>query len=1176
MKRLLIYMVTMLLAFTACVKEEPVSISFNSDTYQMMVGDTLDLAGELVVANYDKTPYLSASADSIVSVKSDGRVVALAEGEVVITATADGVQASCTITVSDIALEKITLTAPGSILAGEVGTVVTAAVEPKGYSPDNLVWTFSASPETLPLEYEQLKPGEYKVKVKEFVEDAKVTVIVTGKKDKAVADTAVMNVVMDAVKAARISLDMPTRLTGGVDVWAPVTVTVEPAEYDLASLVWKFTASDGLDFKTEKVNAGEYKVSFSNYVKDGMLSVEVKDAHSETFNKGDIKVLEKPVDGVAALFFKSKEMDLYLGDDPWAPELVCDPADYDPYLLEWSLSDESVATLEDGVVTPVKEGKATLSVKDMVSGDLAECEIEVIEPVDDADIATITLSPTSLYMKLGEDVVQLTTVCKDASGNVVRNYTGLEWIAAPVEDSFGQLIDVVEVSNRGVVTPKYAGTTQITVRDKKKPYISAMCNVQVVAGEIKVEEVKLSQTEMILAVGRSLALEASVVPGNADNKTIRFASSDESIVSVSEEGLVTGVAIGEADVYATAASGVKATCHVKVENRAIYLDKNDLVMAIGATRKFILSRIPDDGFSGNVTWTSSDTKVATVSDGLLKAVGEGKAKITASMDGFTAECDVEVVGSGYDYDISFEYSDPSVELEGLQQDMTFTLIPEYIHEGSGTYIPAKVEWKSSAPGIATVDADGNVTAVVEKIDNYGLSNGKKFVITLIVDGRKEKSVEFTVVKAQPKEIVIKSMPSVDGVEGRMMHGDSFVFETEVLPAKAIQAVAFYMTDPYGDYKTCGNTFEAAKVGTYNFTAYVETGSGTGDSSIETVQKHFSIEVLPVRITDMAMTYESIDMTTGSQTILDVNITPSNASYQNVVWSSSNESVASVDHGVVKANAAGEAVITATQNDNSISCSCVVKVTDPVVEINIGDYYYSDGTTSAELDPLKTVIGVVFAKVNASASDEHMKTDFPECTTGLVVSVAEYASPFAADCDWDRGDLVSWMNSKGYTQVEDTGKYCGYSNTKGFMAINEAAVSSSSGDVIRIDLCNAVSQHRNNVPAPDNSTGWYAPSFAELKLLYESLDKVNSSIEEADGAVVAATYVTDFTRSDGKQFEYTRNRVYWPANMNYSYFYGFDMTNAASVSNPPLYEDGEYNAVRTGAAAALPVRIILAF
>ena len=578
------------------MKEEPVSVSFNSDTYQMTVGDTLNLAGELVVVNYDKRPLLSVDVDSIVDVKADGRVVALAEGEAVITATADGVSASCTVVVSDIRLEKVTVTAPGSVLVGEVGAVVKAAVEPKGYSPSGLDWKFSAVPENLQFEYAELRPGEYNVKVKEFVKDAKVTVIVSGKKETAVADTAVIAVVREVVLADRISLDMPARLTGGVNgVWAPMSVKVEPAEYDLANLVWNFTATDGLDFKTEEVTPGEYKVSFSNYVEGGKLSVEVRDANSETFNKGDISVLEKPVEGAATLVFKSKAMTLCLGDEPWTPELICEPGGYDPYLLEWSLSDKSVAALEDGSVTPLKAGQTELTVKDMVSGKKAQCDIKVIEAVEDADIVSISVTPSSLELKMNEDVFQLTAKCKDASGNVVENYTGLEWMAATAEDSFGQQVAIVEVSDRGVVTPKYVGTTQVTVRDKRKPFVTAMCHVYVKAAEIKVEKVNLSHTEMLLAKGYSIAMEASVLPVNADDKTIRFKSSNEAVVSVAEDGLVTGNAIGEADVYAIAANGVMSKCHVKVVDKALYLDQNEAEMAKGAVRKLVLSRVPEDG-----------------------------------------------------------------------------------------------------------------------------------------------------------------------------------------------------------------------------------------------------------------------------------------------------------------------------------------------------------------------------------------------------------------------------------------------------------------------------------------------------------------------------------------------------------------------------------------------------
>ncbi len=1088
-------MSTMLLALAACVKEQPVSVSFNSDTYQMTVGDTLNLAGELVVVNYDKRPLLSVDVDSIVDVKADGRVVALAEGEAVITATADGVSASCTVVVSDIRLEKVTLTAPGSVLVGEVGAVVKAAVEPKGYSPSGLDWKFSAVPENLQFEYAELRPGEYNVKVKEFVKDAKVTVIVSGKKETAVADTAVIAVVREVVLADRILLDMPARLTGGVNgVWAPMSVKVEPAEYDLANLVWNFTATDGLDFKTEEVTPGEYKVSFSNYVEGGKLSVEVRDANSETFNRGDINVLDKPLKGAATLVFKSKAMTLCLGDEPWTPELICEPGGYDPYLLEWSMSDKGVAALEDGKVTPLKAGETELTVKDMVSEKEAQCDIKVIEAVEDADIVSIKIKVTQspLELKMNEDVVQLTAICKDASGNVVENYTGLEWMAATAEDSFGQQIAIVEVSDRGVVTPKYVGTTYVTVRDKYNTHVEDVCHVQVTAAEIKVEKVNLSHTEMLLAKGYSIALGASVLPVNADDKTISFESSNEAVVSVAEDGLVTGIAIGEADVYAIAANGVMSKCHVKVVDKALYLDLNEAVMAEGAVRKLVLSRVPEDGFSGNVSWTSSNTDVVTVSDGTVTAVGEGNAKVTASIGEFTAECAVEVVGSGYEYSISFEYSDPSVELKGLQQDMTFTLIPEYVHEGSGTYIPAKVEWKSSAPGIATVDADGNVTAVVENIDNYGLSNGKNFVITLIVDGRKEKSVEFTVVKAQPREIVIKSMPSVNGVEGRIMHGESFRFETEVLPAKAIQAVGITKTNPdggYGGVLTDG-VFYAASVGVYSLMFYVETADGSGsEGSIQSITRSISIEVLPVPVESFTITgASSLDLEVGDEVFLATEILPANASFKTITWESGAEEVVSVSQdGKIRAVAAGETTVTGTLPEGQ-TVVYAVSVKVPVRPALVGDYYYSDGTTSTEYDASKTAVGIVFSTQNITLQDSGLPAG---CKNGLVVSLEEASTAWQSSAV----SVNNWLReNEGYQNITNYELACGYSNTLALKAYNEANPDTK---VLPVELAPSVG-------LPSTTSGWYLPSLAELGILTEAYVAIKDKFEAAGGVVPDAT------------------------------------------------------------------------
>lgn len=1132
-------MSTMLLALAACVKEQPVSVSFNSDTYQMTVGDTLNLAGELVVVNYDKRPLLSVDVDSIVDVKADGRVVALAEGEAVITATADGVSASCTVVVSDIRLEKVTLTAPGSVLVGEVGAVVKAAVEPKGYSPSGLDWKFSAVPENLLFEYAELRPGEYNVKVKEFVKDAKVTVIVSGKKETAVADTAVMAVVREVVLADRILLDMPARLTGGVNgVWAPVSVKVEPAEYDLANLMWNFTATDGLDFKTEEVTPGEYKVSFSNYVEGGKLSVEVRDANSETFNKGDINVLDKPVEGAATLVFKSKAMTLCLGDEPWTPELICEPGGYDPYLLEWSMSDKGVAALEDGKVTPLKEGQTELTVKDMVSGKKAVCKIEVIEAVEKADIVSINVVPSNLQLKMNEDIVQLTTICKDASGKTIGNYTGLEWMAATVEDSFGQQIAIVEVSDRGVVTPKYVGTTYVTVRDKYNTHVEAVCHVNVTAAEIKVEKVNLSHTEMLLAKGYSIALEASVLPVNADDKTIRFKSSNEAVVSVAEDGLVTGNAIGEADVYAIAANGVMSKCHVKVVDKALYLDLNEAVMAKGAVRKLVLSRVPEDGFSGNVSWTSSNTDVVTVSDGTMTAVGEGNAKVTASIGEFAAECAVEVVGSGFLDGMSFDYSDPSVEFSGLQQDMTVRLVPVYEHNGSGAYIPAKVSWSSSHPDIATVDEHGNVTAVVEEIKKSGMDNGHKVTLTHNADGMRG-SVEITVVKAMPQEIRLLSVPSVGDRQYTMMHGQTFVFETKVIPEKASQVVNI-QTSATGVGFLEGGRFYAANPGNVTCTAYADDDTG--------VRLSFNIEVLPVPVESFTITgASSLDLEVGDEVFLATEILPANASYKTITWESGAEEVVSVrQDGKIRAVAAGETTVTGTLPEGQ-TVVYAVSVKVPVRPAMVGDYYYSDGTTSTEYDASKTAVGIVFSTQNITLQDSGLPAG---CKNGLVVSLEEASTAWQSSAV----SVNNWLReNEGYQNITNYELACGYSNTLALKAYNEANPDTK---VLPVELAPSVG-------LPSTTSGWYLPSLAELGILAEAYGAIKDRFEAAGGVVPDATR-PNYNIGDGGSLDTYR---YWASTESAS-----SSSNACTVQ----FFDGTVQSNMSKSKSHYRVRYIFAF
>lgn len=1083
----------MLLAFAACEKEKPVSVEFNNQSYQLKVGDTMDMSAELIISNSDGKPEFKASSADVVSLEEDGRLTALASGEAVITAVVEGKEASCAVTVSEIVADKITIEAPESLTADEKWGIVRAVVEPDGYDAANLEWTFTPSGEGLEFETEKVKDSEYRVRFKTFIDGGKLTVKVADKNsDK--FQTIDIEVLEKVVPATRITLDMPEELTEGEDLWAVVTAVVTPEEYDTEHLVWEFEPSGAdLGFKYEKVSATEYKVCFAAYVPDGFVTVTVSDELSEVFNQGRIKVLEKPVEGLRSLEVSPVTLSLNVGDEPVALNVAYEPADYDKSLLEWTSSDEGVATVADGVVTVVGEGETVIKIKDTVSEKEASCVVTVTTPVKEAVVERIDLSRTVLEMRVGEEAVQLVAACYDSEDNQVENYAGLEWSATKMTGENGKEIEVVEVTQQGIVTPKNPGSTQIIVSDKNNAHVRATCNVTVKAAEIKVEEVRLVPETKVIDMEETFVLYAVILPENAENKTLAYASSDPEVASVNAEGLVSGIKPGKTVITATSVNGVKGQCEVTVaEETWVYLSNTEITLTVGEEKTLTATVTPENAPDKAVTWTSSAPEVASVDGGKVKGLKEGTAVITAAANGKSAECKVTVEPEVVDFDITLVPAEASILSKGLQQDKSVRLLAAYERKDNGNaYVPSSVQWKSSDETVATVDSDGNVTAVVEHIDKSGIENGIKITITHVAED-KEKSIELVVVKAMPEQVILTSWPSVDGVDYRMMHGEYFTFTAKVLPEKASQDFKLQCSD-YIAFVENG-VYYAAAPGNVTFTLYA------GDDT--SVRSNFSVEVLPVKITDLAMTENTLEMLTGTQATLNVTITPSNASYKEIVWSSSDESVAAVDqNGVVTANAAGQAVITATQTENNISCTCTVTVTDPVVEINVGDYYYSDGTTSSELDESKTLIGIVFSTNNPSQQgDSKLLEAYPDCTHGYVVSTVEYQSACTQGRGWSWGDLGTWCRDNGYSVYSNELNSCGYTNTEGYMAANAAGIESY-GYTIDFTLFGQSSPllaHRDAVPVPDGASAWYVPSYREMQLLYENREAVNSSLNNASG------------------------------------------------------------------------------
>ena len=224
---------------------------------------------------------------------------------------------------------------------------------------------------------------------------------------------------------------------------------------------------------------------------------------------------------------------------------------------------------------------------------------------------------------------------------------------------------------------------------------------------ISTASVSLNKTTLSLAVGASETLTATVLPADASNKKVTWSSSDAAVATVdAETGEVTAVAAGTATITATTVSGAKtATCEVTVTipPTGVTLDEATLTLAAGATGTLVATVAPDNANNKNVTWSSSNTAVATVSTaGLVTAVAKGTATITATtvVGGFTATCEVTVTQPV----TSVALNKPSTSIEvGATETLTVTVLPANADN-------AAVTWTSSAPAIASVN-NGVVTAV---------------------------------------------------------------------------------------------------------------------------------------------------------------------------------------------------------------------------------------------------------------------------------------------------------------------------------------------------------------------------------------------------------------------------------------------------------------------------------
>lgn len=279
--------------------------------------------------------------------------------------------------------------------------------------------------------------------------------------------------------------------------------------------------------------------------------------------------------------------------------------------------------------------------------------------------------------------------------------------------------------------------------------------------EVRVESVTLSQSSAEIEIGTTLQLNATVSPSTATRKDITWSSSKSSVASVSSSGLVTAVSEGTTKITATA-DGKKGECTVTVVKKAIAvsevkLDKTELTLYVGDEETLTASVLPEDATDKTITWTSSDKSIASVESGKVKAVGKGTAKITASVGGKSASCNIEVLRpvSG----ISLNKTTLELPLEKTET-LTATVIP------SDATLREEITWSSSNTQVATVDG-GKVTAVGMGTSTISASlEGFKAECTVTVKGMEYGKIALTDIR--PVDI----LPII----GQVTEGDKQVYD----------------------------------------------------------------------------------------------------------------------------------------------------------------------------------------------------------------------------------------------------------------------------------------------------------------------------------------------------------------------------------------------------------------
>lgn len=574
------------------------------------------------------------------------------------------------------------------------------------------------------------------------------------------------------------------------------------------------------------------------------------------------------LDNVSGIKLGTSNLDIYVADKFQLTYTISPDNVYDSS-VSWYSFNPSVASVDSkGVVTGKSAGQTVIYVTTTDGAYYATCSVTVEQKVESIkmDVEKLTMNKGDYYY------LEPIFTPKDTTETDVKYY---------IFDG-----SIITISKNGKVTAKKAGTTLVSATAENGSIFYFTVEVlEAVTG------VQMSSSSEIIHIGDTLQLKAQVVPASATEQGMKWTSTDTSVATVDQTGLVSGIAGGVAVVICeTADGGYNDFCIVTVDEKVTDIALNYTEYRLGLNDTFQLEATITGERATNkeVQWMSANKRICSVDEnGKVRGLVKGKTEIICmALDGSGAEavCEVEVCTLVTDIELDVK---------------TLTLIKGKSYALDANISPSNATyktpiWTSSDSDIVMVDKKGVIT---------GLEEGTAIITATADDSGKESALCYVTV-IDP--VVAKSI-SVTSSELVMVPGESKNVSYTVKPSNFTEDVSW----------TCDNTSVA--------TVDPQTGKiiakNTGIANITVMTPSGAKATIKVYVVGLSRTevtlkqYESL--------LIRLQIDGAEEAGVSVRWDVEDQGIAEVQGGRVTAKALGTTKVYAVVNGRKLECKVTV-------------------------------------------------------------------------------------------------------------------------------------------------------------------------------------------------------------------------------------------------------------